>query len=624
MICSSNKVSEGWRHSFQAAAMAVLFLAALGMPCGVSAEELSATARIESQDVFLGEPFTLQVQVSGTESPAPPDLSGLSDFTVRELGASRTSQSSFTIVVNGRQVKSNTGNEVAFNYELVAKKGGLLLIPSIAVTAQGKTARTEPIQVRVSAPTETADFKLRQSLSKPRCYVGEPVVLRVVWYIGAKVGNYQLNLPVLGNDAFTFADPRDGRNSIVQVAGGTVAAVQGRTSLDGRQYDAVEFSKVLIPRKPGTFEIPPATIVCAALAGHQKQKSPFGDDFPFFNQTREVYKKIVVPSGGVSLEVLPVPLAGRPANFAGHVGEYRIAASATPVDVNVGDPITLTIALSGPEYLDNVQLPPLAEQPALSRDFKIPPDIADGNVGGGAKVFTQSIRALREDVQAIPSIELAYFDTKSGKYGVARSAPIPLKVRPTRVVTSGMGEGGSPVVAGSALEAWGKGIAHNYEGVDALVDQRSGPAVWMRSPLWIGSLSLPPFAYVVVLALTVIIRRRNADPMSLKARKAFGKFARTCNEAGSSSGKTSSVLLDAMREYLGGRLKMPSAAMSFSDVEMPLSAGGVDRDTLSALKVFFQQCEAESYAGGSAGAGRDGASAERALAIAREIERKLR
>ncbi|MEI6218254.1 MAG: BatD family protein, partial [bacterium] len=361
-------------NSFAMACIA-MFLAAVAIPFGCLGEELAATIGIESQEVFLGEPFAFQVKVSGTETPGRPDLSGLSDFVVRDLGASRSGESSFTVVVNGRRIQNTSTSDTIFNYELTARKDGILTIPPITVTDQSKVARTQPVQIKVSRPVETDDFKLRLTLSKTRCYVGEPVIMKLVWYIGVKVGNYQLSIPVLENDAFTFADPTDGQAATVQTGGGTVSAVQGRSSLDGRQYDAVEFSKILIPKKAGSFEIPSATIACAALAGHQKQKSPFGDDFPFqdafFNTTREVYKKVIVPSESAVLEVIPVPVAGKPSNFAGHIGEYKIAASATPLDVSVGDPITLTVVLSGPEYLEKVELPPLGEQPALARDFKI-------------------------------------------------------------------------------------------------------------------------------------------------------------------------------------------------------------------------------------------------------------
>ncbi|NIP98723.1 MAG: protein BatD, partial [Akkermansiaceae bacterium] len=73
--------------------------------------------------------------------------------------------------------------------------------------------------------------------------------------------------------------------------------------------------------------------------------------------------------------------------------------------VNVGDPITLNIALSGPAFLEPVDLPPLDRQESLTRDFKVPTEIEEGSVDGNFKVFTQTVRALRDDVKAVPPIE---------------------------------------------------------------------------------------------------------------------------------------------------------------------------------------------------------------------------
>ncbi|MEI6218907.1 MAG: BatD family protein, partial [bacterium] len=181
-----------------------------------SGEGLTAVAEIESQHAFMGEPLSFRIRVTGSDTPVP-DLTGVTDFSVRDAGVSQSSRSSFTIIMNGRQVRKDSGAEIVFSYELVPKKTGVLTVPAIAVVAQGATVRTAPIQVKVDPPSETSDFKMRLSLSKTRCYAGEPVVLRVVWYIGARVGNYQMSLPVLENDAFTFADPHDGQFTMVQI-----------------------------------------------------------------------------------------------------------------------------------------------------------------------------------------------------------------------------------------------------------------------------------------------------------------------------------------------------------------------------------------------------------------------
>src|SRR5262245_6018297 len=41
------------------------------------------------------------------------------------------------------------------------------------------------------------------------------------------------------------------------------------------------------------------------------------------------------------------PVAGRPEDFSGLVGVYRISSSASPTEVNVEDPLTLTVRITG-------------------------------------------------------------------------------------------------------------------------------------------------------------------------------------------------------------------------------------------------------------------------------------
>ena len=53
----------------------------------------------------------------------------------------------------------------------------------------------------------------------------------------------------------------------------------------------------------------------------------------------------------------------------------------------------------------SLALGPLQRQPVLARDFKIPDDMASGQVQGQSKVFTQTIRAQRADVAGDPDHE---------------------------------------------------------------------------------------------------------------------------------------------------------------------------------------------------------------------------
>ena len=308
------------------------------------------------------------------------------------------------------------------------------------------------------------------------------------------------------------------------------------------------------------------------------------------------------------------------------MGEYNIETHATPTDVNVGDPITLTISLSGPDYLEHVDLPPLDEQLKLTRDFKVPKERATAEILGKSKTFTQTIRAFRPDVKEVPSIELPYFDTITGTYRMARSEPIPLTVNETRIITALDAEGVDPLEsAGSEIETWTKGIAFNYEDMGALVNQRLTPLSWLRSPLWTCLFVGPPLCYLLLLTGVALIRKRNADPMKVKARKAFGRLTRSLKEAQDSPASASAcdLVQDAFRHYLGDKLRVPRGALTFNDVKVALKAKGLDQGTLDRLKTLFERCEAGSYAG-IEGSSDVSLLVQQGILLAKELEKKLK
>jgi hypothetical protein len=465
--------------------------------------------------------------------------------------------------------------------------------------------------------------------------VGEPVILTVTWFIGKDVRDYRFTLPLLNDDTFRFIDPELDRQSgtklyRIPIGDGEAIGVQGRGREGGKQYATITFQKVLIPVSSGDVTIEPATVACSALTGYERQRSLFDDDFfgsDFFGTSRRgVYKTVVVPSNALNLRISDLPLKGKPANFAGHVGEYKIETHATPSEVNVGDPITLTLSLSGPDYLEHVDLPPLGEQLKLARDFKVPKERATAEVLGKSKAFTQTIRALRPDVKEVPSIELPYFDTVTGTYRVARSEPIPLTVNKTRIITAldaeGVDEAASP---GSEIETWTKGIAFNYEDMGTIANQRLAPLSWFRSPLWICLFVGPPLCYVLLLTGVGLVRKRNADPMKARARKAFGRLTGSLKEArgAPTSGHTCDMVQDAFRHYLGDKLRMPKGALTFNDIKEVLKAKGLDQSTLDRLKALFERCEAGRYAG--IGGSSDASSiAEQGISLAKDLEKKLK
>ena len=142
-----------------------------------------------------------------------------------------------------------------------------------------------------------------------------------------------------------------------------------------------------------------------------------------------------------TLEVLDVPVQGRPANFSGNVGRFTMEAQAQPTSVKVGDPITLTVKLAGPSYLDGVKPPRLDLQETIAKDFKVPEESSNGKAEGGKMVFVQTLRAKTPDVKRSPPSNSPISTRGTGAYKVARTPAIPIRVEATRMVTAWDAEG---------------------------------------------------------------------------------------------------------------------------------------------------------------------------------------
>jgi len=611
--------------------MAFVLLAAAAF-----AQEVSVQVAVESKDVYLGQPFIFQIQIQGDDAPETPDLSALTDFAVEALGGRRNNSQSMTIV-NGRVTQSVSRGYI-FSYRLTAKRAGRLTVPGVPIKAGGQIYHTQPVAITSREPQQSDDFKLHVAFSKERCYVGEPVPLTITWYISKDVRNFTFAVPVLEDNRFTAVDSDQLHDPNVEyfrvpLGSSETLAVKGQGELEGRTYATLTFQRILMPKEAGIFEFPPATVAFEALVGYERPRlgRSLLDDFfsdDFFSMGRQgVYRNLVTPSDPTRLEVLALPNEGRPANFSGLVGRFRIEADASPREVNVGDPITLTIRVKGSDYLAGVELPPLQDQPGLAKHFKIPREMASGKMEGNAKTFTQTVRAMDSNITEIPPIELSYFDSESGRYQVARSDAIPLTVRATRVITAEDAEGREPERIRNQLTAWQEGIAHNYEDAEVLVNQAYGPGTWFQSPGWFATVAAPPIAYAALAIGLLIRRRRDANPELRRIRRAYATFAaqlKDLQDAAAGDGKrVPGAVLEALRAYLGSKLGMTAAALTYQDVKDLLARRGVTTAALAELQRVFDACEAYQYAGGLGASEQPEVFLDRIQNLAKTLEKEI-
>ena len=569
----------------------ILVLAVMAALAVSASGQVQVSAQVDSgKDIYVGEGFNFHIVIQGSENAGNVDLQPLQKYNPQSAGTQKRSSINF---INSRTIQTIT---TIMTYVLTVSREGRIQLPSLTVEVDGKTYRTNPVTVNIIKPGTTDQLDLEVSLSQQHCYVGQPVIMTVKFFISANIGDFQFNIPAFNGDDFYIEDPdvSDPQAKLYRLnTEMNVMVSQNRIVHNGKESILLSFSKVLIPKNSGKISMQPASVSAAVDIGQVRSRDPF-DSF-FGRQTQ--YRRFMVSSEPLELEVLPLPEQGKPAQFYGLVGQYTISASATPTKVNVGDPITLTIKIGGGKYLKPVQWPELENVPGIAANFKIPSQKASPTIDEGFKVFTQTIRANNDKVSEIPPIPLVYFDTEQGKYVTAKTEPIKLDVAPTKILTNADLEGSNFVPVNREIEVIKKGLSANYEDLDALNNMSFSPLAALSSPGYAATWAVPLLGLISSFFIKIF---SHTSPEKIAARrrrqacgKALGQLRKLdANEAA----RQNEMLASIMKNYIGEKFDKTAGSLTPDDCYDAIIAATQDSQIAERYRAAIDDFEAGRYA----------------------------
>ncbi|MGE4285969.1 MAG: BatD family protein [Phycisphaerae bacterium] len=577
--------------SFKKTILSVAF--ALAFPALCFAAQLRVQAGVTSGEIYAGRPFTYQIVIYGADNALVADESPLKDFSPGAPSYSDASQHSVTII-NGRRTESSTKRYV-ITYQLTAKKPGAQLIPALTVTVDSEQYLTNPVDIEVLSPKRTDSMDFTMTLAKNTVFAGETVELSFRWYIAADIvsnnqmRNHSFDIPAFDDERFTIEESAiDNQSSDrINVSGFDTGILQKKVIHNGMECLEVSFAKVLIPLLPGHLELAPAKATCDIAIGINRSGS-------FFSQSYK-YGAFMAESEGLELNVLPLPQEGRPADFSGLVGEYKISAEASPIDVKVGDPITLKITVEG-NYLKPVKWPELEKIQGFADNFILPAEKGSPETSGGKKVFTHTIRAKDENVSVIPAIPLSFFDCRSGKYITLASKEIALNVSPTKIITVADIEGMDGASAGSEIKALKEGISANYSADELLFSEQFSP----REALFgVGGLVLwaLPSLFLVAAAIYRLAACRNEEAMLRKRKRNALKKALAALKKARASGAAEGreAMVSAICGYYADSFGMPKAAVTPLDCHKLTFQKTQDAAAADCIAELLEKAQASEY-----------------------------
>ena len=427
------------------------------------------TLSVEGQALHSAMPFVLALTAKGfgeEPDPAPPPLA-IRGCETTYLGVS-PNVSSHIQIINGRRSEWRDVTFV-FRWRVLCAIAGRYQVPALRVEQGGEAAASAPAAFEISDVPTSAEMVVRMRLPERPVWVGETFDVAVEWLLARDVSDYQFAVPLFNVPEARVqppSNPPSGAAGTVRFAAGAadieLPLKRAETRRNGRAYTSFTFPARVTVNRAGPLELPPIGVVARLTTGATR------DAFGFPRARRSLFR---ATGERRTLVVRPLPMANRPATFAGAIGSgFAIDVQASHTVVSVGDPIELTVRVRGDGPLEGIGLPSLSGPDALPPDqFSVPAGSLAGVIDktDGGKRFTVVARVRSAEVREIPPIAFAYFDPAAGEYRTARSQPIALSVDAAKLV--GVGDVVAKPPAASVPAAAGVGAGAPEETASAIL-----------------------------------------------------------------------------------------------------------------------------------------------------------
>jgi hypothetical protein len=560
-------------------------------PQGVEAEDFRIEASVNANRIGLDDDLQLTVSIYGDSlgRASAPTLPKHEGFRV-----AGQSQSTSIQWINGRMSATR-----AIIYRLTPLTEGKHVIDAISVTYQGKEYLTKPIEVevvegsvrppaggrgagRASEPFDMFSPPQRQrkpakqagevfveaALSRPSVYVGEQVILTYRLYT---------QVPIMGLEV----------DKQPKLTGFWVEEVKmpkepdwKEATVGGKTFYVFEIKKsILFPTKPGTATVAPATFSMAIRGS----SDPFDS---FFFRTTDTVRRRTKP---LSLEVRALPAAGRPRDFSGAVGKFKLALELDREEITAGEPLTVDVVLEGQGNLKTVEVPELP----TPDDFRTYDPKTEEKFGAGPSGFGGEKRWEFVLVPSSPGryklgpLSLSYFDPSQKRYVTTKAGPLTLDVEGATAVP------GAPVAAPrSEVKLLRRDVRYLKP---APTELGVAKAPFYRSGFFYATLALP---MLLNLGLVAYRWKRESEASQVglwrrrRARKeAHGRLKQAAKKARHEAKDFYEVTAAALYRYVADKTEVSHSGLTTQQIDSMLEARQVPESARADFLKTIEECE---------------------------------
>lgn len=380
------------------------------------------TATLSTYSCRVGDQVVLELRLDGpVQDPSEPVVPPVEGMEITSAGVSKSLSS-----INGVTTSSSS-----YTYIVVPRRAGNLTIPAIAITAEGTTYTTRPMQLQVSpsqrrpstpplfppplpwgGPPQAPGFSSIDSSPEVlvECEVSteRPYVNQLVIYTFRFLHRVQLR----GNPNY---EPPAATGFLREDLGQSTLMLQR----NGVDYSASEVKTAFFATSPGELTIGPTRLTCYVVP------DPFSRSYMFQDPVRELV------SEPLTLQVRPVPMQGRPPSFQGAVGtQVQMQASLSKSALQTGESARLRITLSGDSHPDLMMDPALPGWPGLrlhNPESKAP--IVLKSPFRSTRVLNYPVIPQKAGRYKLQPISFSYFNPHTEKFRTLNATPLELAVQ---------------------------------------------------------------------------------------------------------------------------------------------------------------------------------------------------
>ncbi|MEO6405293.1 MAG: BatD family protein [Ferruginibacter sp.] len=270
----------------------------------------------------------------------------------------------------------------------------------------------------VSKVSKNMEMKL--VTDKTSCYVGEPIVAAYKLYTRLK------------SDSKLTKNPSFNGFSVIDLQQPTVTGY-AQEKLNGKDYNVYTIRKAqLYPLQSGKIELESATLEnnVQFIKEESLQRNGSGSLFDdlLTPQGEAVNQTVTLNSKPITIEVKPLPEAGKPSNFSGAVGEFTIHEKIDKANFSTDETGKLIITISGAGNMQLINAPEI-NWPLGIDGFEATANDKYNTSSvplRGDKFFEYSYTVQTPGDYTIPPISFSFFNPKNGTYKTVSTNAIPL------------------------------------------------------------------------------------------------------------------------------------------------------------------------------------------------------